>query len=106
MNTGVQIAEFEYDMADIERRLVERRSAPASLIPVANRTWLILRRPTSADGARFLRVNPPTKAVLDLCTGERTISAIVAGVEARLDAQESRSQGSCRPSNGCLHWKF
>ena len=87
---SVQVADFTYDIATIEEALQQGRApAPGD---VATEGSSILFLPGASDGAvRMLRINAPTKAVLDLCDGSRTMAQIVADSQAALHAADLRA---------------
>jgi len=84
---GVQVANFTYDLAKIEEAL-QQGSVPAPS-DVSTEGSSILFLPGASDAAvGMLRINAPTKAVLDLCNGSRTMAQIVAESELALHAAD------------------
>lgn len=82
---GVQVADFTCDVGGIEEAL--RDGWPPGDVPPAEGGCTIVFRPgAGASGVQMLRINTPTKIVLGLCDGSRTVADIVAETEAALGA--------------------
>lgn len=81
----VVVADFHYDFGKIEDA-VEAGQPPdlANLEP--GNASLVFRPATSLSSLHLLRINPPTRAILEFCDGSRTVSAIIAATEAALHA--------------------
>lgn len=85
VRSGVQMASFRYDVAAIEKALQE--GAKPEELQVEPAGYSIVFRPAARGSeAKMMRLNTPTKVVLDLCDGRRTISQIVAETESALGA--------------------
>ncbi|KYF55847.1 hypothetical protein BE08_04995 [Sorangium cellulosum] len=87
MRAGVQLARFAYDMVAIEEAL-QRGMKPEDIESRPQETFILFRPAAARAEVGMLRVNGPTKVVLDLCDGRRTVAAIVAETEAILRAGE------------------
>jgi hypothetical protein len=81
LRPNVQVADFAYDVSDIETTL-QRGHVPEETRFATGRCSIAFRPDTK--GIRMFRINKPTKTVLGLCDGRRSVGQIVAETEAAL----------------------
>jgi hypothetical protein len=84
LRDGIEIADFEYDVAELEERLHAGGAAPDARDLVRAPSTIAFRPSTSTSATKMLRLNGATRAVLDRCDGSRTVAAIAAELEAAL----------------------
>jgi hypothetical protein len=83
---GVQVADFANDVGDIEEAL-RHGQAPGEVPPTGGCT-IVFCPSAGTSGVRMLRINTPTKTVLGLCDGSRTVADIVTATETALGAED------------------
>ena len=82
----VQVADFAYDVGAIEEALRHGRT-PSEVRPSGNGCTIVFCPSAGTPGVRMLRINAPTKTVLDLCDGSRTVTDIIAATNAAFGAE-------------------
>lgn len=84
---GVTIASFEHDVVAIEEAIDDGRLPDVATIKPA--ACSIIFRPATAISVRqMLRINTPTRAILERCDGCHNVAQIVAESEEALDASD------------------
>ena len=88
LRAGVQIADFTYDVGDIEEAL-RLGEAPAAMEPTEGGLAIVFL-PGIADGTgvQMLKINGPARTVIGLCDGTRSVSEIVTSTETALGAAD------------------
>jgi hypothetical protein len=82
LRPNVTVATFAYDVGAIEDALQHGSAPDKDQLPGG--CSVIFRPATSSSPIQMLRINRPTKAVLDCCDGYRTVAQIVTETEAVL----------------------
>jgi hypothetical protein len=83
----VTVADFAYDVGEIEEAL-QKGHVPDEAHLTGGGCSIIFRPGTNTSGVQILRINTPTKTVLDFCNGRRTVSQIVMDTETALHAKD------------------
>ena len=83
LREGVQVVHFDHDVIAIEKALEDGgdEGAPS---PERSPQTLVFRPATPTAEVRMMRLNTPSKVVLDLCDGRRAVSRIVTETQAIL----------------------
>jgi hypothetical protein len=84
LSPHVTIAIFAHDVGAIEEAL-QNGEAPAE-IHAGSHCCIIFRPGNSDSSVQMLRINAPTKIILDCCDGRRTLAQIVTDTEVALGA--------------------
>jgi hypothetical protein len=79
---GVEIAAFDYDVADLEDRMHRGTDLLNARDITPSPSAIVFRPATRTAAIKVLRINPATQALIDHCDGVRTVSDIVAALEA------------------------
>jgi hypothetical protein len=87
LRRGIRVADFGHDIGELEECL-HRGESIASLRLTPRHCCVVFRPATATSVAKVLRVNAPTRAVLDRCDGDRSVRDIVADTEAALGAAD------------------
>lgn len=87
LRDGVEMADFEYDVAEIEDRLHGGDTVPHALDLARVPLSIAFRPSTRTSAAKMLRLNAATRAVLERCDGSHTVGAITSELEAALGGQ-------------------
>lgn len=87
LRSDVAVADFAYDVGEIEELLQQGR-APDERQLASGRCTIVFRPGTSTSDIQMLRINAPTRSVLDFCDGRRTVSQVVADTESALRATD------------------
>jgi hypothetical protein len=82
LRPDVVVADFDYDVSAIEDAL--QAGAAIGEIEPGEACTILFRPGNGAAPLRMLRINPPTRVILDLCDGRRSIERIAAEAEAKL----------------------
>jgi hypothetical protein len=85
LRRGIRVADFRHDIGTLEECL-HRGESVASLRLTPSECCVVFRPPTATSATKVLRINAPTRTVLDRCDGQRSVRAIVADTEAALGA--------------------
>jgi hypothetical protein len=84
---AVQVADFAYDVGDIEEAL-RHGQAPGEVPPPDSACTIVFCPSAGPSGVRMLRINTPTKIVLGLCDGTRSVAEIVVATEMAVGAAD------------------
>ncbi|MDQ3810520.1 MAG: Os1348 family NHLP clan protein [Chloroflexota bacterium] len=85
---GIQLAAFMYDVAALEDKLESSSDRQNSIEPDRGEYWILFTPRVGSSPARTLRVNSPTRTLLQLCDGRATMADIVAAVEQTFGATQ------------------
>jgi hypothetical protein len=85
---NVTVSEFAHDVAAVEEAL-QKGEDPAAIRAI-QRCSIVFRPAVGNSAVQMLRVNAPTKQILDLCNGRRTVAEIIVETETALGAVELR----------------
>lgn len=85
--TGVHIESFSYDVAALKDEIDQSASSQTGIQIEAGEYWILFISASNAgnDGS-VLRINYATRALLDLCDGDRTVSQIITQMEETFGA--------------------
>src|SRR5271170_7531912 len=76
LRDGVEMADFKYDVAEIEERLHGGDTVPHALDLARVPLSIAFRPSTRTSAAKMLRLNAATRAVLERCDGSHTVGGI------------------------------